>query len=91
MRDRPLLVVAARLGEGVIDGFLDQLKTAMERFGLRHLTKALKKTCGRPSSISLRDSPRREERQIPPPSTAGLPPCGSVDAKTGRRAACVCG
>ena len=53
MRDRPLLIVAAHLGADVIDGFLDELKNSMRHFGIRQLTKALKKPCERPFSISF--------------------------------------
>lgn len=63
MRDRPLIVVATRLGVDVIDGHLDELKTTMQHFGPGHLIKALKRPRERPSSIPLRDLPPRREHQ----------------------------
>ena len=65
----------------------------MRHSGLRQLTKALKKPCERPFSISFGDLPRREvhqsRRSLPPePSSRHVK---SGDAKTEPRAVCTGG
>ena len=66
MRDRPLLIVAARLGADVIDGFLDELKNSYAELW----SSSADKSAERPFSISSGDLPRREVHQ----SRRSLPP-----------------
>jgi hypothetical protein len=93
MRDRPLLVVAARLGEDVIDGFLDELKNSDAAFWSSSSDKSAEENV-RETFFDLisRFAPTGGTPIPPPPaSTAGLPPFESANAKTGRRTACMCG
>ena len=93
MRDRPLLVVVAHLGEDVIDGFLDELKNSDAALWSSSSEKSADENV-RDAFFDLisRFAPA-EGTPIPGRHTpaAGLPPSESVDTKTGRRTACLCG
>jgi hypothetical protein len=93
MRDRPLLVVAARLGEDVIDGFLEELKnTDAALWSWSTETSAKENVRETFFDLISRFAPAGGTSIPPPPaSTDSLPPCESVDAKTGNRTACMCG
>ena len=93
MRDCPLLVVVGRLGEDVIDGFLDELKNSDAAFWSSSSDKSAEENV-RETFFDLisRFGPAGRTPIAPPSaSKAGFPSCESVDAKAGRRIACMCG
>jgi hypothetical protein len=93
MRDRPLLVVADRLGQDVIDGFLAELKNSDAALWSSSSKKSAEENVrGTFFDLISRFAPV-EGTLIPPPSasTAGLPRCEGVDDETRCRTACMCG
>jgi hypothetical protein len=93
MRDRPLLIVAARLRADVIDGFLDQLKNSNAALWSLSADKSAEEAV-RETFFNLiwRFAPAGSTPIPPQPAPrAVLPPCESADAKTEPRAVCTCG
>ena len=71
MRDRPLLIVAARLGADVIDGFLDELKNSNEALWSSSADKSAEEAVRETFfNLIFGDLPRREVHQ----SGRSLPP-----------------
>ena len=93
MRDRPLLVVAARLRADVIDGFLDDLKNSNAALFSSASDKSAEETA-RETFLNLisRFAPAaRTPIPLQPAPPAVLPPCESTVPKTGPRAVYTCG
>ena len=93
MRDRPLLIVAARLGADVIEGFLDELKNNYAALWSSSADKSAEEAV-RETLFNLiwRFAPAGSTPIPPQPAPrAVVPPCESGDAKTEPRAVCTGG
>jgi hypothetical protein len=88
MRDRPLQVVAARLGADMIDGFLDELKNSNAALRSVSSDKSAEETVREIFSNLISRFARREEREsrrslpLQPSSRHGIAPTLSGAARS---------